>query len=109
MQALSHGDYTQSELTFLFECKEGTVARHVNQECQHSHNSRFENPSKPYEDYTDDELLAAYRRVYRRQGREKIGNHVYDKHRRSSEPASSTIIDRFGTWPEARRLAHKDA
>jgi len=107
MRELYRGDYTHSELAFMFECKDSTVARHVNKECHHNNvDSTGYTIDNPKKEYSDSELLNAFRRVYDRQPYERMSQSSYDEHRKDSQPAATTIHNRFGSWPEARRLAH---
>jgi len=105
MRELYQGDYTHSELAFLFECKDETVANHVNKECNHGPNSLHENV-EALQRYTKQDLLTAFRLVYEEQPYDTMSQVVYEDHRPERFPAQITIQRRFGSWPEARRLAH---
>lgn len=88
---LSNEGYTDGELALMFECKDETVARHRNAECQHH---------EP-EGYSDSELLDAYRRVKELCPHERMSRSDYERYRPQSYPTVSTITARFG-WRDLR-------
>jgi hypothetical protein len=108
MRALDRdGDYTRSEIAFLFETGADTVARHVDRECHHNRLLPGDGePDTPRNDYTDGELIDAFRQVYDRQPYQRMSQATYDRERPDDFPAATTIHNRFGGWPEARAKAH---
>ncbi len=106
MRELYRGDYTHSELAFMFECKDETVARHVNRECPHN-DIDDTGPIGAKQRYTDDQLLQAFRLVYDRQPYQEMSQTVYEKHRPDHFPNATTIHRRFDSWGEVRQLAHE--
>jgi len=107
MRELHRGDYTQGELAFIFECIDETITRHVNKECHHN---QIENAGSttPNRDYSDEELLQSFRQVYDLQPYKQMSQGVYDEHKKEEHPGATTIHRAFGSWPEARRLAHNE-
>jgi len=106
MRALCNGDYTHSELAFLFECTENTVSRHVKKDCHHDRLAKAKS-NDPMETYTDEQLLRAYRVVYEKQPYEDMSAKVYDEYKPDEFPSRSTIHNRFGSWIQAREAAHE--
>jgi len=106
MRELYRGDYTHGELAFMFECKEGTVAKHVNTECPHNEGTNGATIGNPKRKWSDEELLVAYRRVYDRQPLPNMSRDTYHQYKHKEEPGATTIYERFGSWYEARKLAH---
>jgi len=104
MRELYKGEYTQSELAFLFECGERTVCRHLNDNCDHDiHSDNLDS----IQTYTDTQLLSAYRIVHEKQPYQKMSSRVYMEYKPDDFPARSTIQDRFGSWLEAREVAQE--
>jgi len=106
MRELYKGEYAQSELAFLFECTDQTIIEHVNEDCQHD---RLTEPDDldSIQTYTDTQLLSAYRIVHEKQPYRKMSSRVYREYKPDDFPARSTIQDRFGSWLEAREVAHE--
>lgn len=105
LRELYRGDYTFSELAFMFECTEETVGRHVNRECHHN-TLQQEGTLEPGQKYSNSELLIAFRIVYDKQPYDRMTVATYDKHKPNKFPAARTIHRRFGSWPKVRELAH---
>jgi len=106
MRELYRGEYSINEVSILFQRKKDTIQNHIDKKCVHeldAHNK----PSDPYQEYTVEELLQAFRNVYEKQPYEYMSQKVYDDYRDSTHPCAATICRRFESWPEARRLAHE--
>jgi len=102
MRELAAGEYGVSVLAFMFETQEPTVRRHIDKDCPHNpYNGR----QTPRREYSDVDLLKAVRLVDRKQLYQSMSQQVYDEYRGADDPAASTIIDRFGGWPQARKQA----
>jgi len=104
MRALKCDGYTHSQIAFMFEAREGTVGRHVRHECEHNTKRVKESASEGHKEYTDTELLTAYREVYEKQPYQRMSQACYDNYRDDRHPSASTIHRRFGSWPNARAL-----
>lgn len=100
MRELHRDDYAKSEIAFMFECKEGTVATHIDRDCHHQQ----DRPSKIHREYSDSALLDCYETVYHKQPYERMSQACYENYRDDEMPSSSTIHRRFGSWPKAREL-----
>jgi hypothetical protein len=99
MRQLDRDDeYTRSEIAFMFETKVETVARHADRECPHVTDARTD----PQKEYTETDLVTAYRAVCEDQPYQQMSQQVYDEHRPDDYPSASTIRERFGSWPAAR-------
>jgi len=96
------GDYTQSVLSLMFECKDETVARHVNRECNHEKEAP---PSIFHHKYSRQECVDAYNEVHRRCEFARMSQTEYERLRDDDHPAKDTLITRFGSWTDARREA----
>lgn len=105
MRILHNGEYSVSELAFIFESREPTVRRHLDGECPHDTLPR-NGSVEPKQEYSDRQLLTAFRVVYQKQPYQEMSSKTYDKYRPEDWPCAETIHDRFGSWIEARRLAH---
>ena len=100
-------DYTRTEIAFLLESGIETVARHADRECHHNRLLPDDGErATPQCDYTDGELLDAFRVVYDRQPYQRMSQSVYDEYRPDDFPAAGTILTRFNGWPKARKAAH---
>lgn len=110
MRALKCDEYTHAEIAFMFETREATVAKHINKNCHHQSRTPeyVNNPDGKPRTYSDEDLLAAYRQIYDKQPYERMSQSAYDSHRTDHDPSSSTIIRRFGSWPNARALVWGD-
>lgn len=97
--------YTRSEIAFMFECKVRTVAVHCDGACDHQQWTGVSNGRQ----YSDNDLLTAYRLVYERQPYPAMSSGCYDAYRPAEFPASSTIQDRFDSWRAARERARGDS
>lgn len=95
-------DYGRSEIAFMFEMKDETVRRHCDRECHHN---RLGPAPETVREYHDEELLNAFRLVYDRQPMSRMSQQTYEEYRPDDFPSFGTIADRFGGWPEARKLA----
>lgn len=91
-------DYTRSEIAFMFETKVETIARHADRECPHVVDARTD----PQKEYSEGDLVTAYRAVYEGQPYQQMSQQVYDECRPDDYPSASTIRERFGSWPAAR-------
>jgi len=91
----------------MFGCKEPTVARHADRECNHQERI---NEAEARGKYTDEDLLYFLRYVNQRADRDRVTVPAYDDARPEGFAAADTIRRRFGTWGEAvdRALALKD-
>jgi len=94
-------DYTRSEIAFMFEAKSSTVARHCDGDCDHHQWAGVRGGRT----YSTDDLLTAFRLVYERQPYARMSQDCYDDFRPDGFPGSSTIQERFGSWPTARKRA----
>jgi hypothetical protein len=103
-------DYTRSEIAFLLESGVDTVARHADRECHHNRLLPDDGEqTTQWCDYSDGELLDAFRVVYDRQPYQRMSKAVYEEYRPDDYPAAGTILKRFGSWPEAREAAHGES
>jgi len=102
MRELAAGEYGVSVLAFIFETQEPTVRRHIDKDCPHNPYNGRQTPRKRY---SDSDLLKAVRLVDRKQPYPSMSQQVYDEYRDETDPAASTIIERFGGWPKARTMA----
>jgi len=91
----------------MFGCKEPTVARHADRECQHQERTAETVPAKGQ--YSDEDLLYFVRYVNQRADRDRVTVPAYNDARPEGFAAADTIRQRFGTWGEAvdRALALK--
>jgi len=55
--------------------------------------------------YSDTDLLTAYRLVYDRQPYQRMSQSCYESYRPAEFPGATTIQRRFGGWPAARKRA----
>jgi len=102
MRELDAADgYTRSEIGFMFGCQVRTVAVHCDGDCDHHQWAGVRGGRK----YSNDDLLTAFRLVYERQPYELMSQDCYDDFRPDGFPGSSTIQERFGSWPTARERA----
>jgi len=104
MRALKTDGYTHAEIAFMFETRDGTVGKHVRHECEHNTKRVKQSAREGHKQYTDTELLTAYREVYQKQPYQRMSQACYDNHRDDSHPSATTIHNRFGSWPNARAL-----
>ena len=59
----------------------------------------------PYKEYSDEQLLEAFKEVKSRVPWKLMSEQTYDEFKTETEPCFQTIKGRFGSWTEARRLA----
>jgi hypothetical protein len=102
-RALKTDGYTHAEIAFMFEVKDTTVGKHVRHECSHETQTVLEKAAKGHTEYSDADLLRAYREVYNDQPYIKMSQTVYDEYRDDTQPSSGAIHNRFGSWPAARK------
>ncbi|AFH22635.1 hypothetical protein OSG_eHP31_00115 [environmental Halophage eHP-31] len=98
------GDYSRPELAFLFECKDETIRRHAERDCQHS------GPvGGMAQTYSDSDLKVAFRDVRERAPYRQLSADAYEDYRPDDYPHQRTLVDRFGSWTEAREAAAEDS
>lgn len=107
MRALDRsGDYSRSEIAFMFEVQVQTVTRHVDRNCQHNDLEREGRGST--REHTPAQMLTAFRLVYDQQPFERLTSGGYESGRPDDWPAASTMIREFGSWDAVRAAAWGD-
>lgn len=91
--------YPRSEIAFMFGCKEPTIARHADRECQHQERTDETVPAKGK--YSNEDLLYFVRYVNQQTERDRVTVPAYNDARPDRFAAADTIRKRFGSWGEA--------
>jgi len=99
IRQLDRGDYTRSEIAFMFEIQVPTVTQHADRECHHQRLSEERSVDK----YSKADLRTAFRVVYDTQPYKQMSQQVYQKHRPEDYPSYATIAEAFGGWINARK------